>query len=291
MPASALSLRRRFSTTAQSTAHSRASTSSTRFPVSDRSASPSFATWSPRDGRGRRTRSPPRSASASPPRTPARFTAPALACVAVALVAAATLLGGERRVVALAAALALAGWWWGSVRLAALDRSVLAAEIGTAERARLEVTASPRRSRYHVRVPVVVLRFGARAVREPALLQLPPGRAPPQGSIVSAIVTVEQPRGPDHGFDERSGSGARASTSCCAQTRWRAAGRRGGLGGLADRLRARVERPIVARNVGRTARGSHRRRARRRPGRVGRPARPIPGVGSLPPPRRIRERT
>jgi competence protein ComEC len=175
----------------------------------------------------------------------ARFTAPALACVAVALVATATLLGGERRLLALAAALALAGWWWGSVRLAALDRSVLVAKIATAERARLEVTAPPRRSPYHVRVPVVVSRFGARAVREPALLQLPPGRAPPQGSIVSAIVTVEQPRGPDKGFDERKWLERKGIHVVLRADTWRAVGRRSGLGGLADRLRARVERPIA----------------------------------------------
>jgi competence protein ComEC len=174
-----------------------------------------------------------------------RLTTPALAFVAVAVLAAANLLSGERRVVALAAALALAGWWWGSVRLASLDRSVLAAEVGTAERARLEVTASPRRSRYHVRLPVVVVRFGARAVHEAAVLQLPPGRAPPQGSIVSSIVTVEQPRGPDHGFDERQWLRRKGVHVLLRADTWRASGRRGGLGGLADQLRARVERPIV----------------------------------------------
>ena len=175
----------------------------------------------------------------------ARLTAPALAFGAVALVAAATLVAGERRVVTLAVALALAGWWWGSVRLTSLDRSVLTAEVGTAERARLEVTSSARRSRYHVRVPVVVVRFGARQVHEPALLQLPPGRAPPQGAIVSSIVTVDEPRGPDHGFDERQWLGRRGVHVVLRADTWRGAGSRGGLGGLADQLRARVERPIT----------------------------------------------
>jgi competence protein ComEC len=175
----------------------------------------------------------------------ARLTAPALAFAAVALVAAAALLAGERRVIALAVALALAGWWWGSIRLASLDRSVLAAAVGTAERARLEVTASARRSRYHVRVPVVVVRFGARRVHEPALLQLPPGRAPPQGAIVSSIVTVDEPRGPDHGFDERQWLRRKGVHVVLRADTWRGAGSRGGLGGLADQLRARVERPIV----------------------------------------------
>ena len=37
---------------------------------------------------------------------------------------------GPRRAFLLAAALLATGWWWGSLRLDALDRSVLAEEIG-----------------------------------------------------------------------------------------------------------------------------------------------------------------
>ena len=117
---------------------------------------------------------------------------------ACALATFAALVDGERRIVVLAAALACAGWWWGSARLTALDRSVLAPSIGTAERALLEVTAPARHSRYRLRVSVVVRRFGPRPVHEAALLELPPGRAPPQGALLSAVVTVEEPRGPDH---------------------------------------------------------------------------------------------
>jgi competence protein ComEC len=151
------------------------------------------------------------------------------------------LLDGERRVVALAVALACAGWWWGSVRLAALDRSVLATRMGTAERALLEVTAPPRRSRYRLRVAVVVRRFADREVREASLLELPPGRAPPQGALVSAVVTVEQPRGPDHGFDERTWLRRKGVHVVLRADRWRATGARRGLGALADRLRERIE--------------------------------------------------
>ena len=152
---------------------------------------------------------------------------------------------GQQRVVVLAAALACAGWWWGSARLAALDRSVLAPSVGTAERALVEVTAPARRSRYRLRVPVVVRRFGARRVHEAALLELPPGRAPPQGALVSAVVTVEQPRGPDHGFDERKWLRRKGVHVVLRADRWRAAGMRRGLGAVADRLRMRVETALA----------------------------------------------
>jgi predicted membrane metal-binding protein len=148
-------------------------------------------------------------------------------------------------VVALAVALACAGWWWGSVRLAALDRSVLVPRVGTAERALLEVTAPPRRSRYRLRVAVVVRRFGGRGLREASLLELPPGRAPPQGVLVSAVVTVEQPRGPDHGFDERTWLRRKGVHVVLRADRWRDAGARRGLGAIADRLRARVETALA----------------------------------------------
>ena len=49
------------------------------------------------------------------------MTQPALAALAVGIVAAAAWAEGERRVVLAAAGLALAGWWWGSARLTALD--------------------------------------------------------------------------------------------------------------------------------------------------------------------------
>ena len=177
----------------------------------------------------------------------ARLTAPLLAVGtgAFALAALAAYVDGLRRVALLAAALACAGWWWGSARLTALDRSVLAPSIGTAERAVLEVTAPARRSRYRVRVSVVVRRFGSRLVHEAALLELPSGRAPPQGALVSAVVTVEQPRGPDDGFDERTWLRRKGIHVVLRADRWRAVGTRRGLGAVADRLRERVERALA----------------------------------------------
>ncbi len=169
---------------------------------------------------------------------------------AVALALLASLVDGQRRIAVLAAALACAGWWWGSARLAALDRSVLAPSIGTAERALLEVTAPARHSRYRLRVPVLVRRFGPRPVHEAALLELPPGRAPPQGALVSAVVTVEEPRGPEHGFDERRWLRRKGIHVVLRADRWRATGTRRGLGAVADRLRVHVERALARGTAG-----------------------------------------
>jgi competence protein ComEC len=136
------------------------------------------------------------------------------------------------------------------VRLAALDASVLAGRVGTAARAVLEVTAPPRRTRYQLRVAVLVRRFGTAHVHEPALLELPTGRAPPQGALISAIVTVEQPRGPADGFDERTWLAHKGVHVVLRGSRWTAIGTRGGLGGFADRLRKRVGRPLVRATAG-----------------------------------------
>jgi len=177
----------------------------------------------------------------------ARLPSPRLAAVAVAVAGAGAI---ARRPAVLALALACAGWWWGSVRLAALDRSVLASALGTSERARLEVTAPARPSRYRLRVPVIVRRFGPRRVHEAAVLELPPGRAPPQGAIVSSVVTVQQPRGPDHGFDERTWLRRKGIHVVLHADRWHAVGRRHGLGAVADRLRANVERSLARGRTG-----------------------------------------
>ena len=64
-----------------------------------------------------------------------------LAAGAIGVAGVAATANGPGRAVLLGVALACAGWWWGSVRLGALDHSVLAGSIGTSERALLEVTA------------------------------------------------------------------------------------------------------------------------------------------------------
>ena len=108
---------------------------------------------------------------------------PTLVALASAL---AVVLGASswRAVGTIACLLALAGWWWGSARLDRLDHSALRAEVGRAERARVVVTAAPRRGRFDLKMPIRVRRFGLLALDEPAELELPLGRAPPRGAVL-----------------------------------------------------------------------------------------------------------
>jgi competence protein ComEC len=165
----------------------------------------------------------------------------ALGLVAAGLTWCAALIGpGRWRAAAAATALALAGWSWGSARLEALDRSALATRLGTAERARLVVTGPPHASRFDVRVPASVTAWGSLRVQEPVLLKLPPGRAPPQGSILEAVGVLAAPSDFERSWLRRHGVHAviRSAT-------WRVVGRRGGLGGIADRVRAQLARSVA----------------------------------------------
>ncbi|HEX9599799.1 MAG TPA: ComEC/Rec2 family competence protein [Gaiellaceae bacterium] len=164
----------------------------------------------------------------------------------------AALLGGvvaascrHRRLGLLAVALALAGWWWGSARLDALDRSPLTSRLETAARVRMTVTGPARRGRYDVRAPALVTQFAGRALREPVQLKLPLGRAPPQGAILDALVRVTAPRGPKNGFDERTWLRRHGVHVVLLVDRWRIVGRRGGLGGVADVLRRRLQNSVA----------------------------------------------
>jgi len=178
----------------------------------------------------------------------ARLPRAAIALAAgVALVAAAT--NPTRRALVLAGALALTGWWWGSARLDALDHSVLLARVGTAERSHLVVTGPARLSSFQMRLPAEVTRFGLLRFHEPVLLELPLGRAPPQGALLEAITTVRLPRPASHGFDERAWLRHQGIHVVLRADRWTLAGHRGGLWGVADRLRAALARS--------TARGLH----------------------------------
>jgi competence protein ComEC len=145
-----------------------------------------------------------------------------------------------------AAALLFVGWWWGSARLDALDRSVLLSRVDTAERARLVVTGPARASRFELRIPAKTLRFGRLSFSEAVLLELPLGRAPPQGAIIDAITTVRLPRPKAHGFDERRWLRHQGIHVVLRADRWKTVGRRGGLGGVADRIRAALAGSIAA---------------------------------------------
>jgi competence protein ComEC len=143
-----------------------------------------------------------------------------------------------RAVGTIACLLALAGWWWGTARLDRLDYSALRAEVGRAERALVVVTAAPRRGRFDLKMSVRVRRFGLRVMDEPAQLELPLGRAPPQGGVLEVRAEAKLPRGPSHGFDERTWLRRHGIHVVLAGDRWRLVGHRHGLGGFGDSLRA-----------------------------------------------------
>jgi competence protein ComEC len=164
--------------------------------------------------------------------------------VALALPVAAFLVAPPPLAVALAAA--AVGWSWGSLRLDQLDHSVLAPRIGEAGRARVVVTGPARRGRFDVRAPGLVTRFAGEPLREQVLLELPAGRAPPtQGAVLVVLAELKQPRGPAHGFDERTWLRRRGVHVVLRVDEWRVVGRRGGLGGLADRLRRRIQTSVA----------------------------------------------
>jgi ComEC/Rec2-related protein len=149
--------------------------------------------------------------------------------------------------------LAASGWWWGSARLDRLDHSALSSQIGRAAKAVVVVTAAPRLGRFQLRMPVRVRRFGALRLDEPAQLELPLGRAPPAGGILEVRAEAELPRGPSHGFDERTWLRRRGIHVVLAGDWWRVTGHRGGLGGIGDRVHT-----WLGRSVGGELRGERR---------------------------------
>jgi competence protein ComEC len=169
------------------------------------------------------------------------------ALFAAGLAIAALLVPQRCRFPLLAAALALAGWWFASMRLDALDRSFLTAAEGRAASTVVVVTGPARRGTYNLRIPASVERFRGAPVRERVLLRLPAGRAPPQGARLELVATVEAPRRADErgGFDEQTWLHRQGIHVVLSAKRWRIVGRRGGLGGLADRLHAHLARTIA----------------------------------------------
>ena len=143
-------------------------------------------------------------------RAPATLAAAALALSAV-------LAAGVPRLRAPACALALVlgGWWWGSMRLDALERSLLAPEIGRSAAVTAVVVGPVRASTFALRIPAEVRRFDERSLRERVLLELPVGRSPPQGAILELRATVAAPRGPETASTSAAGWRAAASTSSC----------------------------------------------------------------------------
>jgi competence protein ComEC len=160
----------------------------------------------------------------------------------------------EIRFACLALSLALVGWWWGSLRLDTLDSSPLDSRLNTSERSRLVVTGPARVTRYDIRVPAVVTRFGTLALHEPVLMKLPRGRAPPQGAVIETIIEVTEPRGGSkNGFDERMWLRRHGVHVIARSYAWQLVGHRGGVGGIADAIRRRLRHSV--------ARGLHGSRA------------------------------
>ncbi|HEV3479307.1 MAG TPA: ComEC/Rec2 family competence protein [Gaiellaceae bacterium] len=168
-----------------------------------------------------------------------------LAAALAAATVAVALDDGRRRLAALALALAAGGLWWGSIRLDALDRSVLAPRVGEVGPALVEITGPARRTPFQLRVPARIRRFRGLEFRESVLLELPLGRAPPQGAIVETIVELREPRGPSDGFDERTVLRRRGVHVVARARSWRHVGRRGGIGGIADRIHHGLVRSIA----------------------------------------------
>src|SRR5581483_4542947 len=163
--------------------------------------------------------------------------APALACA----VAADPLL----RVGLLSVALATAGWWWGSARLDAIDSSVLVGRVGEAGLAVAVVTGPARGGEFDLRLPARLIRFGDIRLGEPVLLDLPVGRSPPQGAIIALDARVRLPRTAAEGFDERTWLRGHGVHVVLLGRDWRIVGRRGGIGGYADRVRAWLARGVA----------------------------------------------
>jgi competence protein ComEC len=158
---------------------------------------------------------------------------------AAAFLALATAATSPQAALALAGlGVAVAGWGFGSARVAAIDHSTLAPLIGTAEHAVVEIEEPVRHGSFELRVRALVLRWRDLRPREPVLLELPLGRAPPQGARLSLIGLLRAPRGPSHGFDERAWLGHHGIHAVMHTEEWRILGRRGGLAGIADRLHA-----------------------------------------------------
>jgi competence protein ComEC len=159
------------------------------------------------------------------------------ALVAAAFLAFATTATSRGAALALAGlGLAVAGWGFGSMRLVAIDHSALVPLIGTAERAVVEVEEPARRGSFELRMRAVVLRWRDLRPREPVLLELPLGRAPPLGARLALLGELRAPRGPSHGFDERAWLRRHGIHTVLRAQDWHIVERRGGLEGVADRL-------------------------------------------------------
>jgi competence protein ComEC len=157
---------------------------------------------------------------------------------------------GALRLVAMALALLCAGAWWGGLRLDAMARSPLTAELGRTAVADVVVTGPPRVTPFAVRAPGQVRRWDGETLRERVLLQLRGERAPPQGAVLRLRARLVAPRRPETGFDERAWLARQGISVVLVAEGWRIVGRRGGIGGAADGLRAEISRVLASGTTG-----------------------------------------
>jgi competence protein ComEC len=177
-----------------------------------------------------------------------------VAVLASCALGAALVRDGVARLVALCLVLATLGLGWGSLRMDALRQSVLGDEVGEVGVAELVTVAPARSSPWSTRVIAVTRTFRRLPVRERVLLVLPVGRSPPRGAILEASVRIAEPRREQYGFDERAWLARQGIHVVLDASSWREVGRRGGLAGLGDELRDRIE-DAVARGADGVRRG------------------------------------
>ena len=168
------------------------------------------------------------------------------AVVALTALGALVRLAAPARVAALAFVVAVVALAWGSLRMDALRHSVLAGSVGESGAAELVTVAPARSSAWSTRVIAVARAFRHVPVRERVLLVLPVGRSPPaRGTIIEASVRIVEPRAEEDGFDERQWLARQGIHVVLDASSWRELGRRGGLAGLGDRLRERIESAVA----------------------------------------------
>ncbi len=186
-------------------------------------------------------------AAANAVRPPITLLAPALmSCVA----ATAVVRRRTPRFALLGIAIILAGTWWGGLRLDALSQSPLSSDLGRSAWAEVVVTGPSRVTPFAVRALGQVRRWDGVRLRERVLLQLHAGRSPPQGAVLLLRARPVEPRGPETGFDERGWLARQGVQVVLRGGDWRIVGRRGGIGGVADRLRAEVASTLASGSSG-----------------------------------------
>ena len=178
---------------------------------------------------------------------------PSAAAIALTLALVAAAVAGLRRVAlpedrwraaALVLAVLIAGLLWGSFRLDGLAQSTLAAEIGRYGNAELVVAGPLRRTSWALRGTADLRELDGRRIDERVLLVLPVGRSPPRGAILEALVRIAEPRSAERGFDEEAWLARQGIHAVVRARSWRQIGSRGGVAGVGDQLRDRIESSI-----------------------------------------------